>query len=110
MYTGSESSEEILVSISVLQGQLSGPVVVRMYTMDGSALSSRDYDSINTTITLSPGVPSVNISVKVVDDEIDENRESLLARLRLEPADEDQNVQIQPDGATLLITDDDGRT
>ena len=110
MYTGSESSEEILVSISVLQGQLSGPVVVRMYTMDGSALSSRDYDSINTTITLSPGVPSVNISVKVVDDEIDENRENLVARLRLEPADEDQNVQIQPDEATLLITDDDGRT
>ena len=110
VYTGSESSEEILVSIGVLQGELSGPVVVRMYTMDGSALSSRDYESLNTTITLSPDVLSVNISVKVVDDKIDENRESLLARLRLEPADEDQNVQIQPDEATLLITDDDGRT
>ena len=110
VYTGSESSEEILVSIGVLQGELSGPVVVRMYTMDGSALSSRDYESLNTTITLSPDVPSVNISVKVMDDKIDENRESLLARLRLEPADEDQNVQIQPDEATLLITDDDGRT
>ena len=110
VYIGSESSGEILVSIGVLQGELSGPVVVRMYTMDGSALSSRDYESLNTTITLSPGVPSVNISVKVMDDKIDENRESLLARLRLEPADEDQNVQIQPDEATLLITDDDGRT
>ena len=110
VYTGSESSEEILVSIGVLQGELSGPVVVRMYTMDGSALSSRDYESLNTTITLSPDVLSVNISVKVMDDKIDENRESLLARLRLEPADEDQNVQIQPDEATLLITDDDGRS
>ena len=108
VYTGSESSGEILVSIGVLQGELSDPVVVRMYTMDGSALSSRDYESLNTTFTLSPDVLSVNVSVKVMDDKIDENRESLLARLRLEPADEDQNVQIQPDEATLFIIDNDG--
>ena len=108
MYTGSESSGEILVSIGVLQGELSGPVVVRMYTMDGSALSSRDYESINTTITLSPDVPRQNISVKVMDDKIYENEESILAKLELESAVGTQNVQIQPEEALLLISDNDG--
>ena len=96
------------MSIGVLQGELSGPVVVRMYTMDGSALSSRDYESINTTITFNSSISTRVIPVSVLEDQIDEDQENLLARLRLEPANGGLNVLIRPGQASLFIEDNDG--
>ena len=107
-YNGSESAGEILVVVSVLTGELSAPVVVRLSTMDDTAQSPADYQSVNQTLTFTPDQTTLTISVPVTDDEIDEDDENILAELDLEPGLGDQNVQIQPDQATLLIVDDDG--
>ena len=106
-YNGSESSGEILVVVGVLTGELSAPVTVRLSTMDATALSPADYQSVDQTLTFTPDQRTLTISVPVVDDQVDEEEESVLATLALEGLG-DQNVQIQPDQATLLIADDDG--
>ncbi|ORU95142.1 MAG: hypothetical protein A6F71_10890 [Cycloclasticus sp. symbiont of Poecilosclerida sp. M] len=108
MYNGSESGGEIEVVVGVLQGELSGPVVVRIYTMDGTALSDTDYQSVNITLTFSPATTTAVISVPLLNDDIDEEDEDINARLELEPEDGQQNVQIDPDEAKLIIIDDDG--
>ena len=107
-YSGSESDGEIEVVVAVLQGELSGPVVVRISTMDGTALSGSDYESVNMTITFDPDNTRILVPVPVLEDDIDEEDEDILARLGLEPGGGDQNVQISPDEATLVINDDDG--
>ena len=108
VYNGSESEGEIQVVVAVLQGELSAPVRVRLSTMDGSALSPTDYQSLNQTLTFSPDNTRMLITVPIADDGVDEENEYFLGRLALEPEDEDQSVQIQPDEATLFIIDDDG--
>ena len=107
-YNGSESEGEIQVVVAVLQGELSAPVSVRLFTTDATALSSQDYDPINQTLTFSPGNTRMTISLPVRDDDIDEEDEDLLASLELSIEDDDQMVQITPDQATLTIIDDDG--
>ena len=48
--------------------------------------------------------------MEIVDDVIDEEDEQLLSRLQLEPVDGDTpNVQVEPNEATLVIVDDDGK-
>ena len=109
VYNGSESEGEIQVVVAVLQGELSAPVRVRLSTMDGSALSPTDYQSLNQTLTFSPNNTRVLITVPITNDGIDEDTESFLGRLSLEPEDEEnKEVHIEPDVASLLIIDDDG--
>ena len=97
------------MAVAVLRGELSGPVVVRISTMDGTALSGSDYESVNTTITFDPDNTRILVPVPVLEDDIDEEDEDILARLGLEPGGGDQNVQISPDEAKLLIIDDDSK-
>ena len=107
-YSGSESDGEIEVVVAVLQGELSGPVVVRISTMDGTALSGSDYESVDMTITFDPDNTRILVTVPVLEDDIDEADEDILARLGLEPGDLDLSVLIQPDEAVLIIEDNDG--
>ena len=106
MYSGSESDREIQVSV-VVQGELSGPVVVRVFTVDGTALSGSDYQNINQTLTFSPINTTITISVPILDDQVDEDQEFYIVKLVL--VDEQQNVQIQPDEATVFVEDNDGK-
>ena len=99
-----------MVVVGILSGELSTPVVVRLLTVDGTALSDRDYSSLNQTLTFSPDITTQVISVPILDDSIDEEDETILASLELDSSDSDQDVQIQPDEATLLILDDDGKS
>ena len=108
VYNGSESGGEIEVELGVLQGELSGPVVVRIYTMDGTALSNTDYQGVNMTLTFSPDTTTTVITVPLLNDDIDEEDEDIIVRLELVPEDDQQNVQINPDEAKLVIIDDDG--
>ena len=107
-YSGSESSGVIEVMVAVLQGELSDDVAVRIFTEDGTAVSSSDYTSLDRTLTFSPTNTRMLISVAVQDDNIDEDDEYLIGRLELDPAGGQINIQIQPDEARLLIQDDDG--
>ena len=107
MYTGRESSMRIPVSIGVLQGELSGPVVVRWYTTDGSALSSSDYDSINTTITFDRNFTRIVQYVSIINDDAVENPETLNATLTLESTQNGRAPRIDPKMAIIRIEDDD---
>ena len=107
VYNGSESDGEIEVAISVLLGELSGPVVVRVITRDGSALSGEDYETLNMTLTFSPDNTRRLVSVSIVDDQVDEEQENILAILELGVTDLD--IQIAPGSSNLLIVDNDGR-
>ena len=50
------------------------------------------------------------IPVRIINDGVDEEDEQLLSRLQLEPVEGDSpNVQVQPNQATLIILDDDGK-
>jgi hypothetical protein len=105
MYSADEADGEIEVFVAVLQGELSGPVVVRISTMDGSALSGSDYDSINQTLTFDTDTTRIPVPVSILEDDIDEEDESILVRLAEDG--ETENVQINPEEATLLIIDND---
>ena len=107
VYNGSESDQEIQVSVGVVQGELSGPVVVRIFTVDGTALSDSDYQSVNQTLTFSPINTAITISVPILDDQVDEDQEFFIVKLVL--VNEQQNVQIQPDEATVFVEDNDGK-
>jgi hypothetical protein len=107
MYSADEADGEIEVFVAVLQGELSGPVVLRISTMDGTAISARDYESVDQTLTFDTATTRIPVTVAILEDNIDEEDESILARLALEPESRDENVQIVPENATLLIVDDD---
>ncbi len=94
--------------VAVLQGELSEDVAVRIFTEDGTALSTTDYTSVDQILTFSPTNTRIMVSVNIQDDAVDENDEYLIGRLELDPAGGVQNIQIQPDEARLLILDDDG--
>ena len=50
------------------------------------------------------------IPVRIINDGVDEEDEQLLSRLQLEPVEGDSpNVLVQPNMATLIILDDDGK-
>ena len=127
IYSGREPNEVINVTVAVLVGTLSQEVVVRIYSMDSSARCEElndllaffeliyyaapdDYEPINRTLTFDSERSRVVIPVRIVNDGVDEEDEQLLSRLQLEPVEGDSpNVQVQPNEATLIILDDDGK-
>ena len=109
VYSGRETDQEIQVSVGVVQGELSSPVVVRIFTANGTALSDSDYQSVNQTLTFSPINTTITISVPILDDQVDEDQEFFIVKLILEPLEEQQNVQIQPDEATVFVEDNEGK-
>ena len=66
-----------------------------------------DYRGVSADVTLSPTNPERCVSVEVVDDSVVELDESLTVSLSL-PAGGLNSVQLTPNTATILITDDDG--
>ena len=66
-----------------------------------------DYERLSTEVTLSPSDSEQCVSVEVVDDSAVELDESLTVSLSL-PAGGLSSVQLTPNTATILITDNDG--
>ncbi len=108
LYSGSESSGVIQVVVAVLQGELSDDVAVRIFTEDGTALSTTDYTSVDQILTFSPTNTRIMVSVNIQDDAIDEIDEIFIANLELDLANSVLSALIQPEEATLRILDDDG--
>ena len=73
-------------------------------------LAPGDYEPFNKTLTFGSERSRHAIPVRIINDGVDEEDEQLLCRLQLEPVDGDSpNVQVQPNNATLVILDDDGK-
>jgi hypothetical protein len=107
VYNASESDGEIEVFVAVLQGVLSGPVVVRISTMDGSAISGSDYQSIDQLLTFDQSTTRIAVNVPLFEDDIDEDLEILQGVLVLESSDSGRAPAIDPKQAQLNIADND---
>ena len=106
-YSGDESDGAIQVFVAVLQGELSGPVVVRISTMDGTALSGSDYESVSQNLLFDPDITRISVSVPILDDDIEENQETIRSSLVLESSDSGRAPNIEPSMALLFIVDND---
>ena len=78
-----------------------------MYIYVHVPAEASDYERLSTDVTLSPTNPEQCVSVEVVDDSAVEQTESLTVSLSL-PAGGLSSVQLTPNTATILITDNDG--
>ena len=68
---------------------------------------SQDYTSQSVLLTFSATNTRLTVPTSILDDSTNENTEDFFARLQFEVAPS-VNVQIQPQQATIRITDDDG--
>ena len=66
-----------------------------------------DYRGVSIDVTLSPSNSEQCVSVEIVDDSAVEQTESLTVSLSLPPGGL-SSVQLTPNTATILITDNDG--
>ena len=62
MYNGSEADEVINVAVAVLSGTLSQEVVVRIYTMDSSALCKNAMIFCSLTLSVNNYLPTFDFS------------------------------------------------
>ena len=108
LYVDDESSGVIEVVVAVLQGELSDDVAVRIYTEDGTALSTSDYTSTDQILTFSSTNTRIIVPVPIQDDDVFENDEVFLANLEPDTANSVVFAIIQPEQATLRILDNDG--
>lgn len=65
-----------------------------------------DFSALDVLLTFNASTERIPVQILIVNDDIDENSENLLSRLRLESVD--ASVSVTPDEATILILDDDG--
>jgi hypothetical protein len=107
MYSANESDGEIEVFVAVLQGELSGPVVLRISTMDGSAIAGSDYESIDQLLTFDQSTTRIDVSISIREDDIVENLETLHGVLVLESFNSGRAPTIDPEEAQLNIADND---
>jgi beta-glucosidase len=78
------------------------PVTVHYATADGTAEAGKDYEAASGTLTFAPGETEKTVTVKTIDDGVDEPNETFTLGLS------DANVTIGPrTQATLTIADDD---
>ena len=78
-----------------------------MYIYVHAPAEASDYERLSIDVTLSPTNSEQCVSVEVVDDSAVEQTESLTVSLSL-PAGGLSSVQLTPNTATILITDNDG--
>ena len=95
----SQDSLEFVVSLSAPSLQ---PVTGRIVTADQTATAGLDYDRTNSAFEIAPGERRYRIQVPIIDDALDEPRETFLVRLR-----DVRNAGIADGDAIGAIEDDD---
>ena len=96
---GADTAVEFVVSLSQTA---SGTVTVDYATADASARAGQDYTAVSGTLTFASGERTKTVSVPILDDAIDEGRETF--RLKLQNA---QGAWISDAEATGTITNSD---
>jgi solute carrier family 8 (sodium/calcium exchanger) len=104
-YSGVETAGAIRVVVALRQGELSGPVVVRITTMDGTAIAGSDYRTIDQLLTFNQSSTRIPVDIPILEDDVDELDEDILASLTLQDGGE-QTIQIAPEMSTVTIIDD----
>jgi hypothetical protein len=104
MYVIGETVGEVGVFVAVLEGEVTGNVLVRFRTGDGSAVAPDDYTSVDTVLTFSPTTTRIQVPITIIADILDEPAENLIADLTLVSSDAD-NVDLNPETTEVVITD-----
>ena len=76
-----EGKDESLDFAVTLNRAASGAVSVDYATADGTATAGEDYTATSGTLTFAPGETAKTVSVAILDDAIDEGKETFLLRL-----------------------------
>ena len=79
------------------------PVTVRFVATNGTALNGLDFVATNLLVTFPPGQTNLSVSVRIIDDAIDELPETILLRL----TSVTNGIFGLPTNATLTILDED---
>ena len=75
---GKDASLDFAVTLS---RAASGPVTVDYATADGTAVAGADYTAASGTLTFAPGETAKTVSVALLDDAIDEGKETFTLEL-----------------------------
>ncbi len=76
-----EGKDERLDFAVTLSRAASGPVSVDYATADGTATAGEDYTATSGTLTFAPGETAKTVTVAILDDAIDEGKETFVLRL-----------------------------
>ena len=104
-YTVDESAGEVVLTVSVISGDLTEDVMLNYMTQGGTATTVEDYTSMFGILTLSPGDTEKTIMVPIVNDDLFENDEMFTVHLFLSGAP--AGITLDPAIATVTITDND---
>ncbi len=97
-----ETTGQVTLSVSVLEGTLERPAVVTFSTMDGTATSTSpiDFNAITgAALQFDQDTLTVTVTVTIIDDAILENDENFFGNL----VTSDSAVDLGPDNATVNI-------
>jgi len=100
-YSVDESLATTTITVT-LSAESRRTVTVNYATSDGTAEADKDYTAASGTLTFDPGSTSQTFSVAIIDDEQDENDESVNLTLS-----SPSNAKLGRKDATLTIIDDD---
>ena len=99
--TISESAGSIVMNVVRSNGS-DGIVVVRVRTVEGSALAGEDFTTVNEEITFNDGESEKAITVIILDDAKDENGTTAFSVVL-----EGSGVEVTTDTVTITLTDND---
>ena len=103
-YAVSEGAGKVTLTVELRSGVLTQDVTLSYATMDDSAVTGDDYNTMGAgTITLSPGKTSETIVISILEDSAIEGAETFTIVLSGAPA----GVSLNPTAATVTIIDND---
>ncbi|MXX01783.1 MAG: hypothetical protein F4Z79_09250, partial [Acidimicrobiia bacterium] len=102
-YTATEASAGRTINARLNLSPAPTSAVTIGYTVTGTATSGDDYTALAGTVTAAPGATFVDIAVTVIDDNIDDDDETVVLTLTTSPF---YNPGANPT-TTITITDDD---
>ncbi|MYB03902.1 MAG: transposase, partial [Acidimicrobiaceae bacterium] len=102
-YTATEASASRSINARLNLSPAPASAVTIGYTVTGTAASGDDYTALSGTVSAAPGATFVDIAVTVINDNIDDDGETVVLTLTTSPL---YNAGTNPT-TTVTITDDD---
>lgn len=94
------------LKVAVLSGMLDSEVRLQFTTRDGSSVAPSDYTSNTQTLVFNSAISSLDVTVLIIEDDVDELNKSFFADLSL--LTDTDRVTIAQAVSTIIILDDDG--
>ena len=105
-YTVVEGAVDVMLTVSVISGDLTQTLTLNYDTADDSAMDPADYTNSTGTLTLSDTTTTVTFTVTIIDDEVPESTEIFFVYLT-SVVSLPVGVTLDPVTATVSIIDND---